>query len=136
MRERKFRAWFQTREDTEQKYSGMYDVLAIDFGSRVIQVARGSIFCQQIFPFDDIELLEYIGLRDKNGKEGCHKDLVKGEHSIYSIEWDEEETGFFLKNQKGLTGLKRQNIIDHFISLLKEMEIIGDAYSNPELLKE
>lgn len=42
------------------------------------------------------ELMQYTGLKDRNGKEAYHKDIVDYEGSLYVIEWDEKNTGFYL----------------------------------------
>ena len=141
MREHKFKAWFQTREDTEQKYSGMYDVIAIDFGSRVIQVARASVFCRQIFSFDDVELLEWTGRKDKNGAEIFEGDLVahplcvKEPHNerepcetfIGRIQYEEDKGQYFAVNTK-------RNGYVIVLSEAYKFEVIGNIYENPELL--
>ena len=42
------------------------------------------------------ELMQYTGLKDRNGKEAYHKDIVDYEGFLYVIEWDEKNTGFYL----------------------------------------
>jgi hypothetical protein len=72
-------------------------------------------------------IMQYTGLKDKNGKDGYHKDIVKQGKGLYTIEWQNEEARFWLAplNHSG-TWL--------FMDLLPSLVIIGNVYENPELL--
>ena len=69
-----------------------------------------------------------------NGKEIYEGDIVEEKDfgRIFKIEWDENEARFELLLEKGLDGYKGQkrHIIDSF-----KMEIIGNIWEHPELLK-
>lgn len=72
---------------------------------------------------ENIELLQFTGLLDKNGKEIYEGDICKNGGGKTIIEWDNEVAGFDFTNSEGavLSG-------DLF-------EVIGNVYENPELLK-
>ena len=77
---------------------------------------------------DKVELMQYTGLHDKNGKEIYEGDILKGtfygfpmpEYDyVFQIYWDEKEKGF---------------MASYFEP--SECEVIGNIYDNPELLGE
>lgn len=73
---------------------------------------------------------QYVGLKDKNGKEIYERDIVyiipEDERGI--IRWDNETARFVVIYD---------NIITDFDNWYgKDLEVIGNIYDNPELLKE
>lgn len=95
----------------------------------------------------DFILMQYTGLKDKNGKEIYESDLVK---VIYQhdginnydyevkgqIKWDEKRLQWCIESDKGdevwthpLCDFEREQIA------LDSLEVIGNIYPNPELLK-
>lgn len=84
---------------------------------------------------DNFELMQYTGLKDKDGKEIYEGDVVriwadpkdyngyKGHNYIGVVEWDEFILGFILSDGHGLKDFE-------FI------EIVGNIYENPELLNK
>lgn len=79
---------------------------------------------------DDLILMQFTGLLDKNDKEAYHKDIVRDEDgNTYLVEWDDKDAEFYLKLIHGITGFSHLTA-----SLVKEREVIGNIYENPELL--
>lgn len=84
---------------------------------------------------DNWKVMQYTGLKDKNGKEIYEGDVVriwadpkdyngyKGHNYIGVVEWDEFILGFILSDGHGLKDFE-------FI------EIVGNIYENPELLNK
>ena len=71
--------------------------------------------------FDFVELMQFTGLKDKNGKEIYEGDIVKYYNaSVKSVEW--YQGGFYLSGVS-------HNPIDE-----NDVEVIGNIYENPELL--
>jgi len=127
MREIKFRAWL--KEDKK-----MVNVETMDFTDKSIQyLKRSEIINAYILrreSFDDVELMQYTGLKDKNGKEIYEGDIVvlnniendnmcivRYEHSSYRLE------GWSLREDLS-------NVEDRFL------EVVGNIYENKNLLEE
>ena len=79
-------------------------------------------------------LIEFTGLKDKNGKENYHKDIsVDEDGDKYLTEWNDEKARYYLKGA-GIGCLGMQ-INDLDITAIKQQKVIGNQLENPELLE-
>jgi len=131
MRNIKFRVWDKIhKEIKEVAVINWVENIIILWGCR-----RGGIRATVKRFIDDVELMQYSGLKDKNGKEIYEGDIVNCTARIDSanmvVIWEEGEFHLVLcekyKNYLPLTGYY---CIRNF-----EKEVIGNIYENPELLK-
>lgn len=135
-RERKFRAWLK-------KEKKMVDVLSIDLEAKMIvfynqEEEYEDIIREASAPFKDIELLEYIGLKDKDGNEIYEDDIVHicGFSNIDVVEYDSSYVGFVLKSYcKNGEVLYVEPLSEYTRFASPELEVIGNIYDNPELLE-
>lgn len=147
MRKIKFRAWDE--EDERMYYSGK---VIITFNGYLEEVyARHG---NTLFKLIDYKLMQYTGLKDKNGKEIYEGDILSYKHITYSdcsktkIEEIEEESFIEIityspmasivkphsKNVKcfGYDNVNKECLILDLTS--DEVEVIGNKFENPELL--
>lgn len=84
--------------------------------------AYESVKCSQFY--------QYTGLLDKNGKEIFEGDIVVWKHlndkDFYEVYYNPDEVHYFAKTAHGET----ESYLDS-----THMEIIGNIYEDPELLK-
>ncbi len=116
MREIKFRAW-----DKKEKKMFYFDIFEISASGAVC--GEGENCCDITYPY--IILMQYIGLKDKNGKEIYEGDIIlkfiKGNTEIkfdpFEVRWHPITCGWNITGKRG-----------HYY------EKIGNIYENPELL--
>lgn len=126
----KFRAWDKTDKRMVQISSLMHSQGGID-GASVFDrdpyhsVPRGCLEGERL------DLMQYTGCIDKNGKEIYEGDIVRDDttNSIWAVTWNAEAAGWTDKQDNPYSyGLYK--------SLEKSMEVIGNIYENPEILEE
>lgn len=117
MRDIKFRAW-------DKKEKKMYEVFSIDFDLQ-------HLLCGQdvTLHFDEAVLVQYTGLKDKNGKEIYEGDIIKTVQGNFEVKW-QDRTGQWLL-WKDLTGWGYFQ--DRKFDIV--FEVIGNVWENPNLLK-
>lgn len=69
-REIKFRMW-------HKKSKKMFDVESINFKDRIVNIWNSGMYSLSTFCLDDVILMQYTGLHDKNGKEIYEGDILK-----------------------------------------------------------
>lgn len=119
MREIKFRAWDKINKD-------MFNVESINFQER--RVYKDTVSYRK---FEDIDLMQYTGLKDKNNKEIYEGDILFesfGER-YYKVVF---ENGSFRAEFEGEFEEHSFDLID---VVAQGCKIVGNIYENPELLK-
>lgn len=139
MRDIKFRAW-----DAKYKYMN-YKVMVGMYGDNVMDDENYTACSMWVEPkkvdykcephwshfepyHKDILLMQYTGLKDKNGKEIYERDIITCSNGMayqYEVEF---VFGCFLGHDKA-TGFSKK-LYD-----MKDLEVVGNIYENPELLE-
>jgi len=125
MREIKFRVWHTRsdllRSDTPQmEYFTLQDIYW-----------RGEDTGDYDFPRKDDIVMQYTGLKDKNGKEIYEGDIlefVTYDRELLEVYWYEETLGWQMKRIVGSGTMFIPNYTDY-------LEVIGNIWENGELLK-
>lgn len=111
MREIKFRAWQDGKVWEGRQFWNHSGVLSMGFGG--LNLDKGGV------------LMQYTGLKDKNGTEMYEGDIVKfPRDKVGHIVWNQKESGFWIEAVVS---------VDYKLDM-GEVEVIGSIYENPELL--
>ena len=136
MREIKFRAYIKNKNPrVPREINKIVEVKSLHLGSKkaIIGYSGGNYSIR----FDEIELMQYTGLKDKNGKEIYEGDIVKFRFKdgreefpdlIGYIEYQTTFTAFIIMSNQGSFKID--------ITEIKFIEVIGNIYKNLELLEK
>jgi uncharacterized phage protein (TIGR01671 family) len=80
-----------------------------------------------IYRFDEIELVQYTGLKDKNGKDVYEGDIVKFSDNLTKIKDVIGEVGF----ENGSFVIKSR-VMTHYRWIDYEAEVIGNVFNMPD----
>lgn len=130
-RELKFRIWNIVNEeycyfDSEDKW---YYSIGLDGN---VRDGNGN-------PYDENHVVQqYTGLKDKNGKEIYEGDILNRQNDTlpvyYEVIWDNEAGGLATKQHR-----HHNKLINHlpiYPDSFRYLEVVGNIFENPELLKE
>lgn len=132
----RYRAWIKT----EKRMFFSDDILAIDYENKEIVTQQvyfenglpddRDIYC---YDFDEIELMQSTGLKDKNGKEVFIGDIVKCTRGcLHEVYLEKEYGGTFIG---GMPSIYLKGLLSGY-AWTEDEEIIGNVYENPELLED
>ncbi len=118
MREIKFRAW-----DKENGCWASIDSIALcDDGSVAYLVSADG---EPPYLEEDVEIMQYTGLKDMYGRDIYEGDIVKNEYGkVTDIQYDPRSAAF--------------GVGDYYFGTIgsgKILEVIGNIFENPELLE-
>lgn len=121
MREIKFRAW----DGKRMQYWDSLACASISVPELFISLEFGS-------------LMQYTGLKDKNGKEIYEGDIVKtiNDYETYGMQAGEINEVYFAFGGFRLKPKYRKGAKGFWLEDGNDVEIIGNIYENSELLKE
>jgi len=134
MREIKFRAWDKKKKKmvNDVTVKGVYQS-KIYLSTWYVEVIRDfDEFGEPIY-FDPncVEVMQYTGLEDKNGKKIYEGDiLADNSDEKYICEWGEPEAGFYLYQISSARTFYFPDFKEN------ELRIVGNIHENPELLEE
>jgi uncharacterized phage protein (TIGR01671 family) len=113
---------------------GVFPVKSIHFEPFVCEVdIWGEIV--NFFDFDEITLLEYTGLKDRNGQEIYEGDIIEEKYNdeVYRwiVRWNQEYACFYVHEPN----IGEILYMHDFDSVIRKGEVIGNVYENIDLLE-
>ena len=131
MREIKFRAWDKKRSLMSRVANWIFPC---KMGFGLIELKDQPATHEARYGYGELELMQYTGLKDKNGVEIYEGDGVKGSMLVamrrVTLEITWEDAGFASRD----TVTRDEYLVTRGNAL--NWEVIGNIYENPELVGE
>ena len=126
MREIKFRAW----DKINKRWIRLWKLyLAVTGELMAVGDIEGGVY-----GLHQIELMQYTGLKDKNGKEIYEGDILKTDKGIICrVYWSTSGASFMISYLNIWTGQIGRLIYKKLMNWHAKSEVIGTIYENPEL---
>jgi uncharacterized phage protein (TIGR01671 family) len=127
MRDIKFRAWDKDRKAMVYEFSDKLNGKAYK-----LFYEDGKLFCGNYLENGDWnqpELMQYTGLKDKSGKEIYEGDIIDFDGKMTLVSWSEKFASFCIKNDTWMF----QHWFGEAVNP-SDCEVIGNIYEHPELL--
>ena len=130
----KFRAWLKVAGE-------MVEVLEIDFYNKeaaYIWTEQVSDYeleqTREVDKIDDLDLMQYTGLKDKNGVEIYEGDVIS-ELSEQGEDWANHILAEVVWHKVGFYGKEKGHEPEYPITEFVKGEVIGNIWENPELIE-
>jgi len=137
MREIKFRAWDKGNNVMLYNHPDK-DKITFYVGGiwiKLVDPYYPNLLYSEPILIENLEIMQYTGLKDKNGKEAYHKDIAgyKDDAGIFQtgiLGWNDFAAGFYLCAIDGDDEGNQNGDMD------RDFEVIGNVFENPELIEE
>ena len=129
MREIKFRAWDGKSIIYLHQHKGDFPLCLVWENDKCVLMEFEAGHDDNL---DNAILMQYTGLKDKNGKEIFEGDFIKDKEHIYIVSWHDEMATFVIKRKGWMF------ILYHFFKEglnNNDCEVIGNIYENYNLLE-
>lgn len=130
----KFRVFISDKKNSKNSLTGMFKVHSLHTGTNKAIIT--SLYGNCSIKLENNILMQCTGLKDKNGKLIYEGDIVRYKDEVYNlcigrIEWDNAhyELQYYTGGNYGW--------FSHILCIkhIKNIEVIGNRYENPDLLE-
>lgn len=137
-RDIKFRVWDKT--SNRMLYHDDFERVELDTKNKVVTLIADeeSDNSHEVLDYEDgieAEILQYTGLKDKNGKEIYEGDILE-RHEYWPIRIEYDKGCFMVRD---LDKVRYNNLILNVpicnFESINDWKVIGNIYENPELLE-
>ena len=129
-----FRAWIKNRKKMvkveEISFIGQKQIAYDEIEYRYTD--KEPFHYTQLVDFDDIKLMQYTGLKDKNGVKIFEGDIFAWGSTLYQVIY--ADFGFKVKYVKGHNDMYLYDFQLNYFEENDEIEVIGNIYEDEDLL--